>query len=225
MNTPTPSNPADADLTCRDAPLVFVHPAEARALAEGAVASLCAAKYISPRDRPLTLEEAEIRAIAYALKHPAPEAIEIAAPVMATLIHGPCWLVLIPASDTSLTANLALASAIAALVPGARVKLAVARSRPVQSSTARRCRGEFGLTPEQHHLIRTAGPMTPAPVFFVDNVITTGNTVRAARAALGLGTGLAYADASSPRNSRRSQFLGMCHYNAPASSLYEPISQ
>jgi hypothetical protein len=36
-------------------------------------------------------------------------------------------------------------------------------------------------------LIRTAGPMAPLPLFFVDNVVTTGSTLRAARAALGWG--------------------------------------
>ena len=44
--------------------------------------------------------------------------------------------------------------------------------------------------------------MNPLPLYFVDNVVTTGNTIRAARAVLGWGTGLAYADASSPFNQR-----------------------
>jgi hypothetical protein len=39
----------------------------------------------------------------------------------------------------------------------------------------------------------------------VDNVITIGNTIRAARAVLGWGTGLAYGDASSPFNHRLRQ--------------------
>jgi hypothetical protein len=127
----------------------------------------------------------------------------------------------------SLSANLKLAGAIAAMVPGARVKLAIARSCPVESSTARRRRGEFGLLPAEHHIIRTAGPMAPLPVYFVDNVIKAGNTVRAARAALGWGTGLAYADASSPYYTRPSQHLGCVHYNAPAPAFafHEPISQ
>jgi hypothetical protein len=60
----------------------------------------------------------------------------------------------------------------------------------------------MGLLPEEHHFVRTGGPVNPLPAYFVDNVITTGNTIRAARAALGWGTGLAYADASSPFNNR-----------------------
>ncbi len=216
--SPDTTGITDGGLACHDGPLVFVHPSEARALAESDV--LSAAKYISPRARPLTAEEADVRAIAYALKKPTSQALAIAAPAMAALISGPCWLVPIPASDTSLTANLALAGAIAALVPGARVKLAIARSCPVESSTACRRRGEFGLRPEEHHLVRTTGPMAPLPLYFVDNVITTGNTVRAARSALGWGTALTYADASSPRNTRPSQHLGRVHYNAPAPIFY-----
>jgi len=121
---------------------------------------------------------------------------------MAALIAGPCWLVPIPASDGSQTANLVLARAIALLVPGARVKPAIARTQMVESSTERRRRGLSGLQPEEHHFVRTSGPMEPLPLYFVDNVITTGNTIRAARAVLGWGTGLAYADASSPFNNR-----------------------
>jgi hypothetical protein len=45
--------------------------------------------------------------------------------------------------------------------------------------------------------------MQPLPVYFVDNVITTGITIAACRRALGWGTGLAYADASKPRDARR----------------------
>ena len=167
--------------------------------------TLCARKYISPRIRPLTLEETEIRSTAYALKHADPDAIAVAAPAMAALISGPCWLVPIPASDTSIDGNLSLARAIAELVPGARVKLAIERSQAVPSSTNRRRHGRCGLHPDEHHFVRAAGPMNALPLYFVDNVITTGNTIRAARAVLGWGTGLAYADASSPFNNRLRQ--------------------
>ncbi len=40
------------------------------------------------------------------------------------------------------------------------------------------------------------------PVYFVDNVITTGATVSACRRALGWGSALTYADAGTWRNTR-----------------------
>src|SRR5207237_7603085 len=86
---------------------------------------------------------------------------------------------------------------IAELVPGTRVKCAIGRARPVESSSRRRLRGLSGLTIEEHAIIRTASPIQLLPVYFVDNVITTGTTMAACRRALGWGIGLAYADAST----------------------------
>jgi hypothetical protein len=162
-----------------------------------------ATKYVRLGYRTASRDEAKARHIAQGLKNAAEEAIQIAAPAMAALVDGPCWLVPVPASDGSLTANLALARAIEEIVPGARVKCAIARAHPVESSCQRRLRGLAGLTAEQHAIIRTAGPMQALPVYFVENVITTGATITACRRALGWGTGLAYADASTPHNTRR----------------------
>lgn len=165
---------------------------------DGANDALCAVKYVSPRRRPLTAEEGLIRAVAYALKQAVPTAIAVAAPAMAALIGGPCLLVPIPASDCGVRANLALARAIAGLVPDCRAKIAIARSGPTASSTRLRLRGLHGLKREQHHFSLTGEQMPPLPVYFVDNVIRTGETIRAARAALGWGKGLIYADARTP---------------------------
>lgn len=189
-------------IACHDGSLFGFHPNYSDAIRNATNDTLCAAKYISPRTRPVSPQETQVRLTAYALKESDPEAIAIAAPAMAALISGPCWLVPIPASDGTIDANLALSRAIAARVPGAHVRRAVSRSHPVESSTERRRRGLCGLLPEEHSFVRTGGPMEPLPLFFVDNVITTGNTIRAARAVLGWGTGLAYADASSPFNNR-----------------------
>ena len=175
---------------------ILIPPGLARGLVNMVNDTRCAVKYIASRRKPLSPEEAKIREIAYALKESKPGAIEVAAPAMASLIDAPCWLVPIPASDCSLDANLALARAIAQLVPGARVRIAVERSHPVESSTVRRRKGQGGLHPDEHHFVKSSAPLNPMPVFFIDNVITTGSTVMAARAALGWGTGLAYADAS-----------------------------
>ena len=157
------------------------------------------AKYVGLGCRTPSPEEIAVRKTARSLKIPTDDAIQHAAPKMAALIDGPCWLVPVPASDGKITANLALARAIAAFVSGARVKCAVGRTRAVESCCQRRVRGLPGLTLEQHAIIRTVGPLEPLPVYFIDNVVTTGTTIAACRRALGWGTGLTYADASTRR--------------------------
>jgi len=156
-----------------------------------------ASKYVCPSYRTPSPDEFNVRRTAKDLKIPTDTSIQIAAPALAALIDGPCWLVPVPASDGRLTANFALASAIAEMVPGARVKCAIGRAHPVESSNTRRLRGLPRLTIEQHAIIRTTGPMKPLPVYFVDNVVTTGTTIAACRRALGWGNSLAYADAST----------------------------
>jgi hypothetical protein len=154
-------------------------------------------KYVGLGYRTPSQEEIAIRRTARNLKIPTPDAIQQTAPQMAALIDGPCWLVPVPASDGTTAANRTLANAIAALVTGAVVKCAVGRARSVESSCKRRMRGLPGLTIDEHAIIRTAGPLEPLPVYFIDNVVTTGTTIRACRRALGWGTGLTYADAST----------------------------
>src|SRR5437762_2676573 len=88
------------------------------------------AKYVPLRYRTPSPEELDTRRTAQDLKIPTDPAIQIAAPDMAALIDGPCWLIPVPASNGSLAANLALARAIAAIVLGARVKCAVGRAHP-----------------------------------------------------------------------------------------------
>lgn len=154
-------------------------------------------KYVVFGSRIPSPDEMLVRRIARELKIPTRDAIELAAPAMAALIDGPCWLIPVPASNGTLTPNLTLANAIATFVMGARVKCAVARSHPVESSHEHRKRGLPGLTIDEHAIVRVAAPMELLPVFFVDNVITTGTTIAACRRALGWGTGLVYADAST----------------------------
>jgi hypothetical protein len=156
-------------------------------------------KYIPIGYRPPNPEEIAARRLAKELKIPTSAAIKIAAPEMARLINGPCWLVPVPSSSGSLIANLMLSRAIAEFVPDARLKCAIGRSCAVESSSIRRLRGLPGLTIEQHHIVRIIGPIEIMMVYFVDNVITTGTTVAACRRALGWGIGLAYADASTWR--------------------------
>ncbi len=181
------------------------------------------AKYVAIGYRTASPEELNIRRTAQDLKIPTDAAIELAAPAMAAFIDGPGWLVPAPASDGSLIANLALTRGIAEMVPGVRVKCAVGRAYPVKSSRQRRLRGLPRLTIDQHAIIRTAGPMQFLPVFFVDNVITTGTTIAACRRVLGLGSGLAYADASKPlRSNRRITFgKGPCSWSSGPSPAWQ----
>jgi len=158
---------------------------------------LAARRYVSPRSRPLTPEEAETRRIAYALKRG--EETELAARETAGLLPPDLptlTLVPVPASTGSIEANLILARAIAAEYgPQARVVMAINRVVPVESSCARRRRGLSGLTAADHKFVRVGGWFA-LPVFLVDNVATTGATLAAARDALGFGMGLVFADAS-----------------------------
>ena len=158
---------------------------------------LAARRYVSPRSRPITPDEAETRRIAYAIKRG--DKAELAAREMAELLPPDLptlTLVPIPASTGNIEANLCLARAIAAEYgPQARVVPALRRSVPVESSCARRRRGLPGLTAAEHKFVRVGGWFA-LPVFLVDNVVTTGATLAAARHALGFGTGLVFADAS-----------------------------
>ena len=170
---------------------------------------ITAHKYVSPRARPLTAEESEVRRIAYALKVPTAEACETAARDLAPLIDAAeapdTHLVLmpVPASTGSVDANRQLANELAAEIhrryPERRVqvKITVGRKHPVESSCVRRRRGEAGLQIDQHALIRVAGPLTATGTayYFIDNVATTGTTLAACRTALGFGDGIVWADA------------------------------
>src|SRR5438552_304522 len=91
-------------------------------------------KYVPVGYRIANANEIETRRTARQLKIPTESAIRVAAPEMAALIDGPCWLVPVPASDGCLAANLALARAIAVFVSDARVNCAIGRVHPVESS-------------------------------------------------------------------------------------------
>jgi hypothetical protein len=157
-----------------------------------------ATRYVSPRSRPLTENEKFVRQVAYDLKIPTPTAIAVAAPLMAALLdREPCWLIPIPSATGSPEANMALCRAMKLIIPGARIVVGIRRAHPVESSCARRRRGLLGLSADQHAFERCCGPLLRLPVWFVDNVTTTGNTMKAAHLAFGTGGGIVYADASS----------------------------
>jgi hypothetical protein len=185
---------------------------------------LAAHKYPTPRNGPLFPEQAEIRRLAYAVKSIAGDSADFAtvAQAMASLITGPCWLIPIPDSTGNTDANTRLASMIAHYVslsaggegrgevapnqPSTinpqqlcQVAKAIRRTQPVQSQCARHKRGLGPIPPEQHHFARTGKMLTLRQTYFVDNVTTSGHTMEAARAALGFGAGLVFADAAPRR--------------------------
>jgi hypothetical protein len=171
--------------------------------------TLAARKYPNPRKGPLSDAEAETRRLAYAIKDPAARAadFETAACEMAALISGPCWLVPIPDSQGNTAANTILASHIARHVPGAQVAKAVTRTQPVPSQCARHKANLGPIPADEHHLARTGKSLGLRQTYLVDNVTTSGNTLAAARAALGFGAGLVFADASNRATVRRASLL------------------
>ena len=134
--------------------------------------------------------------------------MEIAAAALAPLVDAAegegttIVLMPIPSSTGDTNANRQFANELAAELHRhyptrrAQVRVTVGRKHPVESSCVRRRRGEAGLRGEEHAFIRVAGPLTATGTayYFVDNMITTGSTLAAARAALGFGDGIAWAD-------------------------------
>ena len=173
---------------------------------------LSAHRYLSPRARRLTPEQAEVRQIAYDLKIPTPDACQIAARALARLLdtaeapETPIILMPVPASTGSTEANTRFCTAIAAALQRRRpareveIKVTVTRKHPVESSCTRRRRGGRGLRADQHVIVSVdhTPPPPAAACYFVDNMATTGTTLYACRAALGYGRGLVWADKRKP---------------------------
>ena len=161
-------------------------------------------RYVSPRTRPLAENEAQTRALAYMLKDPDcdQDMIDAAAREMARLIEGERgYLVPVPSHTRNTEANRRLANAVANMT-GNKFKTAdiLSRKEPTESACERH-RNRLPPLPAEAHQIFLAYPhkitLTGADkIYFVDNVITSGNTIEACRRALmGLGTGLVYTDA------------------------------
>jgi len=155
--------------------------------------------YVSPRERPLTPREAQVREIAIGIKTGEPRAVQAAARAMAPLVSPGSVLVPVPGHLVGPPGPgaLALAHEIARLA-GAQVYVALVRGRSVLSSRSRRRGGFRGLDPLQHAAtMRLVGPVPQGNVILIDNVVVSGATLEGARQALGRDAlGLAYARAA-----------------------------
>ena len=156
---------------------------------------LSARKYPNPRNGSLSRTEAETRRLAYAIKDPRSPSIDFdtAAREMAALIETPCWLVPISDSDGSTRANAILAAAIARHCAGAQLANALRRTMPIFSQCERHKRNLPATPPAAHNLKATLWSLGHRQIYFVDNVATSGNTMRAAYATMQRGAGLVFA--------------------------------
>ena len=159
--------------------------------------------YISPRVKPsLSAEEKTIRENAYGVKEMDPIVLDSVAKEMATLIpeeaRKSAILVPIPGHTGETAANVALAERIAAIT-GSRVA-DVLKRQAGQSQRDARVAGRRTMKPVEFGMVSTE-TFDGDDVFFVDNVISSGATIRAARDAVGGGKGLVYAK-SNPKGEK-----------------------
>ncbi len=159
-------------------------------------------RFVASGYRPLTDSERQDRFNAYALKSPdCPEEIlNECAFHIGQQILGDCVLIPVPDHTGDTRANLRLCQAIRNNPPegvSVDVRDILTRSQPVPSTCARHKMRRGPLPVEAHCIeVRPHRPFPLKRVYFVDNVITSGNTIEACARALGFGTGLVYADAS-----------------------------
>jgi hypothetical protein len=171
--------------------------------------------YVSPKRRALTPQEAAVRTVARELKCPDSHndvlfqsaghdmAVGLLSSLHPRMQSAHIMLVPVPSSDGTTKANHRLANAIAdslvaqGVLRRIFVRDVLTRQEPVMSSCLRRRAGEPGLPPEEHGIIRKDrnGIQTDNLLLFIDNVVTTGATMKACHDAMMFGDGLVYADA------------------------------
>ena len=163
--------------------------------------------YVSPRQRELTPEEAHVREVAYSLKNKGSPFLAEAGAAMAKLIReSHVILVPVPSTTTGQLVNLGLCNAIWACLPKEQdvgVETLVVNDEPLDSQCMRHKRGDsprsevdFRFT--AHPAIEAVRQAFPDHgLMFVDNVVTSGNTLRACARAIGApgAFGLVWADA------------------------------
>ena len=81
------------------------------------------------------------------------------------------------------------------IYPLCQIAKAIRRTRPTECQCAPHRRNLAATPPEEHHLKAALSSLCHRQIYFVDNVATSGNTIRAASAALQRGAGLVFAHA------------------------------
>jgi len=164
--------------------------------------------YVSPRERELSSDEERVREIAYSLKELDSSDIDEAADAMAPLVREERVILSpVPSLTTGVIgANGSLCSAIVKRLPkeqDVRVMALVHNNSPVDSQCMRHRRGDSPRSEIDFPF--TASPEMGAVnlhyygygIMFVDNVVTSGNTLRACARVIGMpgAFGLVWADA------------------------------
>jgi hypothetical protein len=92
--------------------------------------------------------------------------------------------------------------------PVCQIAHALRRTMPIFPQCERHRRNLPATPPTEHHLKATLWSLGHRQVYFVDNVATSGNTLRAAYAAMNRGAGLVFADAGNhTRNANEKTLL------------------
>lgn len=186
-----------------EVPVEWIRVAEEKPSLKAYEEALSAHPYISRRVKPnLSAQEKTVRDNAYGVKGMDPVILDNVAKEMAALIPNEARksaiLVPIPGHSGDTSANVALAERIAAIT-GSRVA-DVLRRQAGQSQRDARVAGRRTMKPAEFGMVSTE-PLDGDNVFFVDNVISSGATIRAARDAVGGGKGLVYAK-SNPKGEK-----------------------
>ena len=154
--------------------------------------------YVSPRQRPLTQEEAYIRDVAHALAKGEDWAIEVAAKEMSEFVPSNSILVPIPSSQGNTSNNLKLAQAISN-ISNCEVLDSIT-SLPRDSQKSRRHVGIPGHSEKEIETQLTKPCDTNKNFILIDNVRTTGATINSALRVLPCASYLVYAQAQEVLN-------------------------
>jgi hypothetical protein len=147
--------------------------------------------YQSPRWKDLTVEEENVRDIAYSIKNHKSDKIKEAAIDMSRYVDGNSILIPIPNSRGDTASNRLLANAIEDVTTSTVLDI-LGTSGNRESNLVRGKEGKPRLSPKEMGLYIKGHP-TSSKIYFIDNVATSGATIQAARNLLGAGVGLVYA--------------------------------